>query len=336
MPTDNPQTLNTPPPNTTGPWPWSVKALADRLVTGGHVSAEVMAGAIATAAPAGRSLVEVLLEQRALDETPLRDAIAAVFELQTTDLGANAVQPDAVLAVTPAFARQAFLLPMELWGDRIVIAVADPTRSRDIRQLQTALNRTAEMRLATPSALGAALKAIYAPRVTIRLGDGPKATLILPPGDTQIGRSPSNAIVVPDPAVSTSHALIRENAAGYQIVDLGSRNGTYVNDERVVGSRQLENKDEIVIANARIKYRTVTPPEFVVPPDPEKAEAKRKLEVKTELIKSSGRILSQIVGAGALLFLGLAISGMLPRSCGKTESADTTDQRSASVASPAR
>lgn len=322
MTADNAPTLNAPPPNSSGPWPYSIRVLADRLVTDGFLPAEVVAGAIATAAPTGRSLVDILLEQGAVTEVALRDAMAQIFELQTTGLEPNSIHPDAVLAVSPAFARQSFLMPMELHADRIVTAVADPTRSRDIRQLQVGLDRACEMRLATPTDIGQSLKAIYAPRVTIRLGKGPKSTLILPPGDTQIGRAETNAIVVPDPAVSTVHALIRETETGYQIVDLGSRNGVFVNDERVQGSRHLENKDEIVIAHATIKYRTVSPPEIEVPVDPEKAEAKRKLELRVEYIKSSGRILSQIIGAAALLILGLALSGMLPTSCGKGKLAE--------------
>ncbi|HET6211327.1 MAG TPA: FHA domain-containing protein [Micromonosporaceae bacterium] len=49
----------------------------------------------------------------------------------------------------------------------------------------------------------------------------------------RIGRTPDNHIVVDDLLVSRHHAEIRRAGDGYQVVDLGSRNGTYVNGQQV-------------------------------------------------------------------------------------------------------
>src|SRR5689334_9807971 len=51
--------------------------------------------------------------------------------------------------------------------------------------------------------------------------------------ETQIGKSPRNDIVIADPAVSSSHAVIRLDNDAYTITDLGSRNGTSVNGKRI-------------------------------------------------------------------------------------------------------
>jgi cytochrome P450 / NADPH-cytochrome P450 reductase len=52
----------------------------------------------------------------------------------------------------------------------------------------------------------------------------------------RIGRAPDNDLVVPDPGVSQYHAELRHEAGGYRIVDLDSRNGTFVNEQRVTAA----------------------------------------------------------------------------------------------------
>ena len=52
----------------------------------------------------------------------------------------------------------------------------------------------------------------------------------------RIGRIPDNDIVVPHFSVSRHHAELRTTAGGYRIVDLGSHNGTFVNEQRVTAA----------------------------------------------------------------------------------------------------
>ncbi len=58
---------------------------------------------------------------------------------------------------------------------------------------------------------------------------------------------------VPDMRVSRQHARIVRDGESWQLVDLGSNNGTYVNSARVEGTRKLEHDDEIQNANNRIR-----------------------------------------------------------------------------------
>ncbi|QKW07211.1 FHA domain-containing protein [Streptomyces sp. NA04227] len=53
---------------------------------------------------------------------------------------------------------------------------------------------------------------------------------------TRIGRAPENDLVVEDLAVSRRHAELRAGPQGYEIVDLGSQNGTYLNGQPVTRS----------------------------------------------------------------------------------------------------
>ncbi|MEV0371672.1 FHA domain-containing protein [Streptomyces sp. NPDC050636] len=53
---------------------------------------------------------------------------------------------------------------------------------------------------------------------------------------TRIGRATDNDLVVDDLAVSRRHAELRAGPEGYEIVDLGSHNGTYLNGQPVTRS----------------------------------------------------------------------------------------------------
>lgn len=66
--------------------------------------------------------------------------------------------------------------------------------------------------------------------------------------DAVIGRE-GTEIVLPDPEVSRRHAAIRTEAGGVAIEDLGSTNGTYVNDERISGVRVLHDGDTVRFGN---------------------------------------------------------------------------------------
>jgi cytochrome P450 / NADPH-cytochrome P450 reductase len=67
-----------------------------------------------------------------------------------------------------------------------------------------------------------------------------------PPARTlRIGRAEDNDLVVPDPSVSGHHAELRTAPDGCRIVDLGSMNGTFVNDQRVAAAIALHDGDVV-------------------------------------------------------------------------------------------
>ncbi len=71
-----------------------------------------------------------------------------------------------------------------------------------------------------------------------------------------IGRAPENQLVVNDPKVSSHHALIQPEGQGYDIVDLGSSNGTFVNEQRLVPNvpRLLYTGDQVRIGDTKFIY----------------------------------------------------------------------------------
>lgn len=62
---------------------------------------------------------------------------------------------------------------------------------------------------------------------------------------TSIGRWEDNDVVVDDRWVSRHHAQIRREDEGYVIQDLGSKNGTFVNGQRIAAPAVLADGDEI-------------------------------------------------------------------------------------------
>src|SRR5947209_1495652 len=72
----------------------------------------------------------------------------------------------------------------------------------------------------------------------------------LPDGETVIGRDPDVRLSVDARSVSRRHARIVVSEAGAVIEDLGSKNGTFVNGQRVTVPRTLQDKDEIRVGAA--------------------------------------------------------------------------------------
>jgi hypothetical protein len=67
-------------------------------------------------------------------------------------------------------------------------------------------------------------------------------------GELIIGREDSCDIVIPDRQISRRHARIYLSTEGVFLEDLGSKNGTYLNSQRIVDLQQLHEGDEIRIA----------------------------------------------------------------------------------------
>lgn len=71
-----------------------------------------------------------------------------------------------------------------------------------------------------------------------------------------VGQSSESDIVLSfDPTVSRVHAVLEGFAGHWAIRDLGGRNGTYVNTERILGDRVLHDGDEIRVGSVRAIYR---------------------------------------------------------------------------------
>ena len=76
-------------------------------------------------------------------------------------------------------------------------------------------------------------------------------------GTINVGRSNDNQIVLQVPSVSRHHAWIKAEGEDFLVFDVGSANGTFVNDEQIQEPRRLENGDVIRFGDAEYVFTKV-------------------------------------------------------------------------------
>ncbi len=96
----------------------------------------------------------------------------------------------------------------------------------------------------------------WAPMARLEFILGPMANQTLPLTDevTTIGSVAGVNIVLADPAVSRKHAAIRRVDGNYELADLGSTNGVYVNGHKVP-KKTLTPGDIIRVGNTEAVFK---------------------------------------------------------------------------------
>lgn len=89
--------------------------------------------------------------------------------------------------------------------------------------------------------------------LVVKRGPNAGSRFLLDQPTTSAGRHPDSDIFLDDVTVSRRHAEFRRNGEGFQVVDVGSLNGTYVNREPVDTST-LANGDEVQIGKFRLVF----------------------------------------------------------------------------------
>lgn len=114
--------------------------------------------------------------------------------------------------------------------------------------------------------------------------------------DNSIGRTDDNFILLSDASISRNHGLIRREGEHYYVSDLGSSNGTKLNNKPVKQPMILKDHDQIKFGNVhfifvpsdvQVDMRSLTPP------------------------ASSGPNITQIGVVAVLILLSLAVGGTI-------------------------
>jgi RNA polymerase sigma factor (sigma-70 family) len=79
------------------------------------------------------------------------------------------------------------------------------------------------------------------------------STVLLGQGSFVLGRGPEAFLQVDDVEVSRRHAMLHVTAESIHVEDLGSRNGIYLNGERVLGTRTLTHGDVVTLGKQEIR-----------------------------------------------------------------------------------
>ena len=91
--------------------------------------------------------------------------------------------------------------------------------------------------------------------LVVKRGPNAGSRFLLDQAVTSAGRHPDSDIFLDDVTVSRRHAEFRLEGGDFQVVDVGSLNGTYVNREPV-DSAVLANGDEVQIGKFRLVFLT--------------------------------------------------------------------------------
>jgi pSer/pThr/pTyr-binding forkhead associated (FHA) protein len=94
------------------------------------------------------------------------------------------------------------------------------------------------------------------PFVVYRDGDGKQALVELSGQELTVGRRPDNDVALPwDQEVSRLHAELQRIRGDWTVVDDGlSRNGTFVNGERIRGRHRLRDGDRLCFGETVVVY----------------------------------------------------------------------------------
>ncbi|HTG18061.1 MAG TPA: DUF3616 domain-containing protein, partial [Blastocatellia bacterium] len=237
------------------PPPLTEESLAHAVVAAGLVKQDDV-DRIRGAEAKNRRLCRALVEESLASETALRDLMSRTFQIPSVELEGLEVDEAAAAALTSELARKHQILAVGEKDSKLVLAVADPTDTAAVEEVERKLGTKVSVRLATPSQIAAQIDRHYAPKLIGVLPSGDKLEYPITQHETNIGKAAHNHIVLTDPTVSNAHAILIFREGGYSIADLGSRNGTFVNGERLgAHAHVLRHGDTIQLGQTVFTFR---------------------------------------------------------------------------------
>lgn len=150
-----------------------------------------------------------------------------------------------------------------LWPDTFVV---EANLSNLIAEVRTAIGDSArEPRfIRTVHGFGYAFSGVVENEPVATPGDGRNARFWVLHGNTKvqlgdgehlIGRHPGSIVPIESRKVSRNHAVIRVTGDDATLVDLGSRNGTFVHGRRIASPVKLKHRDRIQVGPIVLAFR---------------------------------------------------------------------------------
>jgi serine/threonine protein kinase len=104
--------------------------------------------------------------------------------------------------------------------------------------------------------------------VTLRFLTGPLAGRVVDlDRETVIGRGEVD-LVVEDPEISRRHLVVRPSDDGFEVEDLGSLNGTFLNGISLAAPRSIGEGDRLELGDTQIEVQRITTPPATGSPQP--------------------------------------------------------------------
>lgn len=135
-------------------------------------------------------------------------------------------------------------------------------------------------------------------QLVVRKGPRPGQVFLLELDVLTIGRDPISDIVIEDPEISRHHAKLTRTPEGYELQDMGSTNGSFVDGQRLSGASILLKPGQVIMlgSNVTLVYNAAPasdplatvvapaaePPPSKPAPEPEEEPAEEPAEVPAE------------------------------------------------------
>ncbi len=116
------------------------------------------------------------------------------------------------------------------------------------RNLVTVMTTRSDLKVPSIDPADACLVVIYGEELGRRLRLGS--------GVVEAGRSSKCDLAIDQESVSRHHARVSWTGLSYRVQDLGSTNGTFVNDARIEGEKELADGDQLRIGRTILKFMT--------------------------------------------------------------------------------
>ena len=236
--------------------PLTEDSLAAAAVEGGLIDGDQLAKLREGAG--SRRVYRVLVEDAKVDQTSLRDLMTQVFGIPVASF-ASSPSDQSLAEFSAKLALELKAVPISKSESGWTVALADPTDTGAVDKLTKQLGPAIELRVATPDEIDQQLGQLYGPKLVGVLPSGERLEFPLKQREVKIGKAPHNDIVLTDPTVSNTHAIILSHDDTVEVVDLDSRNGTFVDGERLgAEARALRHGDSIQVGRTFLVFRSTT------------------------------------------------------------------------------
>ncbi|MCW6034777.1 adenylate/guanylate cyclase domain-containing protein [Spirulina subsalsa FACHB-351] len=102
------------------------------------------------------------------------------------------------------------------------------------------------------------------PYLLLQTSSGNRYLPLVGKNNWTVGRNADSHFVIPDPWISRHHAMVQRTDNGeFYLIDLGSRNGTFVNGRRVNVPVTLQHKDHIAFGQTEMVFHNLAQQESI-------------------------------------------------------------------------
>ncbi len=141
--------------------------LSELLVSKGLVTKEQLTGLLKEAGASGRDLTQLLVARGVMTEQALVGLVSEGLRIPTLSLAKYRVDPAVAQLIPQRLARQYTVIPISKFGERVVVAMADPLNIMALDDLKMLTQYAVDPVLVSEAEIRRAIEQVYAPTTTL-------------------------------------------------------------------------------------------------------------------------------------------------------------------------